>query len=336
MKSSYELRLFRTSKDKDIAIALQIYTKNIQPIQRTDTNEILFWLDHYNKKFEGDKLYLFGFYSNNTLIGFTQFVYFCSHNILFFDYIVIDELHRKNNTFYELLEFIKCFLEDEGISYNYIIGEVGYLINKLEPNNESKSLIRLLKMAGFGVLKSLYYQPMLGKINTESQLPCILMVYTKSAIKELKKETFLSFIDTIYFRHYYRWYHDFFDSKEQADYMNNLNSLKHFILKSLEKKITIEINGYQHLYEKGAILNKKNNLKIFAKGAAVAILFSVFIVLFSLIHLVAKKYFNMDTSAQTNVFIGSFISVFLLIYVIREGKTESMTNLIENIIKKFL
>lgn len=334
MKSTYEFRIFRSEKDKDLVKALSIYSKNIEPILRTDTREILYWLDNYNKSFK-DKFYLVGFYLNNILVGFAQFVYFLEEKIIFVDYIVIDKDYRKNNTFYEFVEKIKDLINEEGLNYNYIIAEVGYF-HKLEPTLNTKSLIRLLKLTGFGVVKADYYQPMLGKNFYESEVKSILMLYDPNEIESIKVETYISFVNTIYFNHYKRWYDRFFNEKEQMEYSNGLNKILQQTLSSIKKKKLIEINGYENIYfaNTGSGLIKKYSR--IAKISAILFLFSIFVILFGTLHIVVKSKFDIDTTAQSYIIIASIIAVFFIMSLIYEGKTQSLTSLMEKIINKFL
>lgn len=179
MKATYELRQIKDSRDKDLTRALSIYSQNIESIQRTDVREIIYWLDNYNYKFK-DRFFILGFYLNNEIIGYSQFVYFEDEKIIAIDYIVIEEIKRRNNTFYQFLEEIRNFLNQENIHFDYLVAEVGYFDETKSPTEKSRSLIRLLKMSGFGVVKAKYFQPMLGKNNFESELMCILMVFCPS------------------------------------------------------------------------------------------------------------------------------------------------------------
>lgn len=335
MKTVYDLRKFRDTNEKDLNRALFIYSQNIETVLRTDTREIMYWLDEYNKAFK-DRFYLLGFYLNDVIIGFAQLVYFVEEKIIFVDYIVIDKEYRKNNTFYEFVEKIKEFIVDENIRFDYILGEVGYYDDNMHPSKNTRTLIRLLKMTGFGILKINYYQPMLGKNNFESELLSVLMIYTSTEIQRIKKETFLLFLKTIYIKHYKRWYDKFFDENAQAEYSLGLNSLINKINETIKKKKYIEINGYSNLYEfKGISPKPKNFLKI-AKIIAILLLFAICALIFGTIHVIAKTKFGIDITAQSYIIIASIVVVFFILSLYYEGRTNSITVIIDKIISKLL
>jgi hypothetical protein len=158
MKSTYEIKIFKSSNEQDLIKALNLYSQNIEPALRTDSREIMYWVDRYNKKFE-DSFYILGFYLNDVLIGFSELAYFIKEKTLIVDYLVIDKKFRKNNTFYEFIQKIEEFLNSKNFIIDYIVAEVGFYNEKLEPPEKSKHMIRLLKMAGFSVAKCSYYTP---------------------------------------------------------------------------------------------------------------------------------------------------------------------------------
>ena len=101
MSATYELRRIKNSKDSVLTKALGIYSQNIDPLLRTDTREIIYWLDNYNNSYR-DKFFLLGLHLNGQLIGYAQIAYFTEEKIVFIDYIVIEQGRRGNNTFWNL------------------------------------------------------------------------------------------------------------------------------------------------------------------------------------------------------------------------------------------
>lgn len=335
MKTIYDLKKFRDSNDKDLSKALFIYSQNIETVLRTDTREIMYWLDEYNRVFK-DRFYLLGFYLNDIIIGFAQLVNFVEEKIIFVDYIVINKEYRKNNTFYEFIEKIKEFIVGENIGFDYILGEVGHYDNNMQPSKNTRALIRLLKMTGFGIIKTNYYQPMLGKNNFESELLSVLMLYTAGEIQRIKKETFMFFINTIYFKHYKRWYDKFFDEQAQIEYSVGLKHLIDKIDSEVKRKKYIEINGYTNLFEaRGKSPEPRNFLKV-ARIITTLLLFFGFSVLFGIVHVIAKTKFNIDITAQSYIMIASIITVLFILSLFYEGKTNSITAIIEKVVSKFV
>ncbi|UAY53232.1 hypothetical protein [Ferruginibacter albus] len=329
----YELKRFKNSNDGDLTKALNMYSQNIEPFLRTDTREIIYWLDKYPQKFN-DQFIIFGLYLNNDLVGFAQIAYFIEQKIIFVDYIVILREFRKNNTFFEFVEEIRDYLVMKNFQFDYILAEVGGFDDNKEPTNATRNLIRLLKMTGFGVIKTNYYHPRLGKINYESELQSVLMLYTLNEIKTIKKETFFLFLDTIYFNHYKRWYDAFLDEKERAKYGSSLIKLKEKSEENLKKKDIIQINGYTNIYTSTASTSGQKSYEKFAKMLAVVILFIILLVSFGIIHTIVKNKYGIDVNAQLYIVLVSTFSLLFILLFIRESKTKSITSIIESVINK--
>ncbi len=331
MKKVYELKQFKDSRNKDLAKALIIYSKNIEPFLRTDTREIIHWIDEYPLQHD-DTFIVFGLYLNSIIVGYAQLAYFKEERLIFVDYIVIEEEYRKNNTFYVFLDEIKEFLTNEKFEFDFVLAEIGGFDNK-EPSTPTKNLIRLLKMSQFGVIKTTYYHPRLGKINYESELQSILMMYSKGDLKFIKKDTYLLFLNTIYFKHYKRWYDAFFDDKERAEYSNSLINLLEKSKTILKKKETIEVNGYISLFAtKTPLNNPVSNYKKLAKVLAVIVLFTALSVLFGIIHLIVKNRYKIETSAQVYIVLAAAFSLLLFLLLFNEKRNHSVTDVVEKIL----
>lgn len=334
MKAIYELKRIKDSTDSNLTRALSIYSKNIEPILRTDTREIMYWLDNYGKHYK-DKFYLLGLYLNNKLIGYAQLVYFENECILFVDYIVIDKDFRRNNTFYQFIEEIKNFLIDEEVVYDYILGEVGYFNDKKIPTESTRNLIRLLKMSGFGVIKTNYYQPMLGKNNYESELMSVLMIYTPNDLKKIKKDTFQLMINTIYFKHYKRWYDKFLNEFEQANYVLGLNKLMTLMNESIKRKDFIEINGYSHIYNSEPLPKESKFASKLLNITGLLVLFSIVATLIGIGVIKLKNIYHIDSTGLVFICISSIALLMFLFHVFYKNKNQPISWIIEKMIGIF-
>ena len=334
MQSTYDLKWIKSSSDKYLTKALSIYVQNIDPLIRTDTREIHFWLDRYNQKFT-DKFFVVALLLNEEIVGYCQFVFFRDEKLVFIDYMAIEKQHRRNNTFYEFIEKIKEFLTQENIEYNYVITEVGYYKEKNVPTEVTRNLIRLLKMSGFGVIKTDYYQPMLGKENHETEIGTILMLFTSSEVKQIKKETFLIFIKTIYFKHYKRWYDNLLNDFEQAEYVKRLNELKEKIEILVQKKDVVEINGYSNLFTSHDVPTRPKKFVGLAKAIAVILSFFIVATLMGGIVIFVKQQFGIDQETLKFIAIISVIILAFIVMMVYKSKNEPFTDLIERIIKSF-
>lgn len=291
---SYTIKLFEDSKSEDFISALDIYTNEMPSELRTSSNEIIYWIDNYNKLFE-DNLLIFGFYENDKIIGFSQCLYFKKESFITIDYFVILSSHRGNHSFQMIIALLKEFLKAYKFEYNFIVTEVEL---------KNKSLLQLLKMNGFGEIQSKYFQPSLGINNHDSLIEARLLYFPAYEDRVIRKETYKMIVETIYNNHYIRWYNEFFTEKDLKAYMIIIEQLKTKIFDNLNNEITINggikpINNYSEF-------NVAKEIK-----STTTILGIIFI--FALITLLLGKLFDMSLF-QTISFVIINTSMFFLIY----------------------
>ena len=330
MKSVYELKYFKNSTEPELIKALSLYSQNIEPALRTDSKEIMFWIDRYNKKFE-DSFFILGLYLNSVLIGFAELAYFIKEKIIIIDYLVIDKQFRKNNTFYEFAQKIEDFINDRDIVFNYAVVEVGFYNEKLEPPEKSKHMIRLLKMSGFSVAKCEYYTPKLGLYNYESEMKSILMVYSRDGTKKIKVETFMQIVYAIYFKYNQRWYDAFLNDDEKFEYQKGLNKLITKVEKGITNKEFIELNGYGNILtphgEKKDVFERHKFLK-FLTGIFLIVL--SFVIVIS-IYLFLKNKLGIEASALSSLLYATLLVLIFLSAILFERKSNLFSKIIEKI-----
>ncbi|QQL50261.1 hypothetical protein [Mucilaginibacter ginkgonis] len=333
MKTTYEIKRFKTSNSPDLAKALKLYAENIEPAYRTDTNEIIHWLDNFEFQY-GDHFVVLGLYLNKILIGFTELAYFKEERFVQVDYLVLDKPYRKNNAFYEFVDKIAGFLADEEFIYDYVICEVGCYFDNLEPTESSKMLIRLLKMSHFGVIKCAYFVPQLGHHNYESQMRAVLMIYSNDEIKQLKKETYLMIISALYYKYYERWYSIVFNYTERANYKIALDQLYTIIKKDVDHRKTIDINGYKNLLPLNPTdfnVIKANNA---TKLLSFVLIFILCLIIFACLALLIKDKFDIDIEKQSFLFTMAIIVASIATSWIFGNKTDLGKKLVEKLLDK--
>jgi len=221
----YRVKRFISSRSKDYTKALSIYASNTAPALKTNTNEITHWLDNAYSLKKDREFHALGFYKNNDIIGYAQFMYLSNKRVIIIDYMAIEESERKLGAFFQFIDLIKDYIENSRIDFDYILTEVGYLTNSVLPSDFSRSLIKLVKIVGFGIVQAEYHQPQLSPENSESKMIAQLMVYSKPSLGQIKRDTYLSWVNSIYFDHYIEWYKPFMTEKEIDCYINDITSL---------------------------------------------------------------------------------------------------------------
>lgn len=333
MKSVYEIKRFKSSRSTDLTKALKLYSENIEPYYRTDTNEIIYWIDHFEKRF-GDDFIILGFYLNDTLIGYAQMAFFKEERFVEIDYLVIDKAYRKNNAFFEFVDKIGYFLQESNIVFDYLICEVGCYFEDMVPTESSKTLIRLLKMSHFGVIKCAYYVPKLGKTNYESQMRAILMIYSNDELKQLRKDTYMMIINTLLFKYYKRWYADFFTTEENYEYELSLQKLFDTIKKDVDSRKNIEINGYQNLLPLNPADFAVNKTKKLVRIISFIVLFVTSLLLFGTIAIIIKKKYDIDVSNQSSLLVLCILVTSIVISAIFGSKSNLASKIIEKLIDR--
>src|ERR1043166_1865340 len=100
LRRTYELRRYSRSDDRNFQAAIKLYNRTITGPYRTNSNEISYWVDNY-ERFAPDQFCVTGFYSNELLVGYAQFAYFDNERIVAVDYILLHEHHRSHGEYFQ-------------------------------------------------------------------------------------------------------------------------------------------------------------------------------------------------------------------------------------------
>jgi hypothetical protein len=257
------------SKDQDFADALLLYVRNTPPHIRTSTNEITAWLDACPKSFTG-KFYVFGFYLNKRLVGYSEAAYFPIDQVLTFDYIAVDEAFRRNNVFFEFVDHLKHYFEQQHPEFRYALAEVAYGVGQEYPSQDSRLLIRLLKLQGFKIIRSPYFQPRLSLNQPDTEMKADLLVYSPDSSDVLPSETFLGFVTTLYYNYYLPW-KAMNTPKSSAAYQRHIDKLFRRVELAVGRKRTIPINGHATSLQAVAIAPESSMHRETLKFASVSL-----------------------------------------------------------------
>jgi len=244
--STYRLKRFVSSHDPGFAEALLLYVRNTPAAERTESNEIAFWLEEFGRGHDC-VLYVFGFYRDEQLVGFAEVSYFFAEHLLVFDYLVLDAEQRRNNVFYEFVDHLRRYLEGTHPEYRYAVAEVCYGPNEQNPWPQAHLIVRLLKLQGFHVVHAPYFQPRLLLDDPESEMRADLLIYCSGGIESLRVETYLAIVRAIYFKYYLPWNCGILEDGQA--YESHLQEVFAKIERSLHGMRTIVVNGHKLLLD---------------------------------------------------------------------------------------
>lgn len=326
--TTYRLALLEPGKKDlgELKKALAVYVKYTASPEKTATNEIEDWFDLYNREFD-DILMLFAFYRNDELIGYAELVFFMDDKFVFLDYMTLHEKYEKNNVFYEFFEQIQAYLDSLEREYTYIVTEITYDAHHSTPNKENRLWISLLKMQGFHEIHAKYFHPRLGEKNFESELPGELMLYSRDEIKSLRPTTYVALAESVYKKHYLRWYRPYLKDKGAA-YEKVLNGYLKEIRRSLQGSDSIKINGYSEILKAAPIVNAQQDIRIFRTIIPVTLV----IVAISMVITIATAQLSLPMAVVIPAFLITLIVFFAAISIYSKEVREVLTQLLKAVI----
>ena len=242
MQANFRIKQIKNAKDKDLAEALDIYVHTVDENADTPTTQIRDYIEkQYNDK---RKMFFYILYSNEKIVGFSEYAYLPDTETLFIDYLCTrPRSHTFFYMFYHLLfEEISEILKKEGLFIKYIATELSLKkdSDKKYIDVDSNYFRQLLSAEHFKVLKVPYYQLY---YNTEKKLsveeynlaisPQINGLYSGTNIT---KEFYNSLLNDIYINHYSAWYEKYANSAEVK------NSFKKILEKTVSEFTNVEID----------------------------------------------------------------------------------------------
>jgi hypothetical protein len=335
-KINYKLKRFTSSSDNGYIDALRIYTSCISREEKTSTNEITYWLDHSNEKSDLTELMFFGFFSNDTIIGYAEIAYIRTERLIIMDYMVIDSKYMSNSSFSTFFFLLLGYFVKNDIDYDYIVTEILVKFNDTEAKVD---IIRLFENEDFKVINALYIQPCLEISNLESNKEALLMIYQRNCSKlSIKKETYFRIINSIYFNHYRTWDDPFFIDEQKRNnnfikLVSDFEMIKSSTCQEILSNEEIKLNGYKNKLIRNNALPPVSNTKSI-RNALIFTFFSVILIMLILFFLKKLKMEFMTVAAVT---ITILFVLFSFIYLIdqKSAKILKKIPLLSKIIKVF-
>lgn len=235
MESNYKIKLITNTKARDLTKALDIFIQSVDEQSETSTSEIRSYIQ--NKYSEDRQMFFYILYSNNQVVGYAEYGYLPTTEVLFIDYICTNPRNHTYfyNYYHMILEDISSLLQKQQKHIKYIVTELSLkkdLDNKYI-DTDSNYFRQLLSMENFEILKAPYYQPVL---NPTEQVPALeFNLAIKPLINglfpntNLEKEFYLKLVRDIYNNHYASWYKHFQDNDRVEKHIQ-------FLLEKIEKE----------------------------------------------------------------------------------------------------
>ena len=306
---NYELVRLKDSSDKDFQNALKIYRSSTPHEQKTNSSEIVSWVDN-QREFRIGELFFFGLKANGVVVGYAELAYVKNERVLIIDYINLDQNYRSNSNFYTFYALIINYINNESIDYDYITKEILCRYNEPHIHKEDVSLYEL---ENFKVVNGLYIQPQLERNNIESIKESLIMLYTRAGLSPiLKKDAYLHLVEVIY-NYYYCWDKPFLNDDECVLSKKRAETY----LASINKSITndaVTLNGYPFKFSSstnGTEIPTKNR-----NNFVLAIIFLIIFVALVLSVLYFLSQYGYDTKAVVSIGIPLALCFILALIVL--------------------
>lgn len=214
----YVLRSFRTTKDRDFEKALRIYDSHTHPRVKTDSREIVYWLDNNNHRTEG-RFYICGLYLGIELVGYAQFIYLAANRLIHFDYFIIEPNQRTAGAFYTFADQMRTFFDRERFEWDFVTAEVAELDTVKGVSHYAEKLVRLFRQVGFSEVLVDYDQPFLGIDHPDTGLPARFLALPRVPMSSISTVRYLELIAAVYRKHYGIWYSIYPDTTTRYNVM---------------------------------------------------------------------------------------------------------------------
>ncbi len=247
--------------------AERVYLDSIGATAKTNTNEIAYWRDRYNKQYGklGDRLYVFGLLDEDkTAIGFALVFYFKKHNLVVVDHIAIKEPARHFGAFFYFKQLIAEYLSDQGLQIDYVIVEI-VTAKESDPHPiDAQLLIGLLKQRNFKIVKMRYYTPSIKEGAYDRRIDTTLMLMRNDKGNRIASSELISLIECLLNDLYLRWYSP--HSNDLKAFQTQLRSLMEVYRHELASSEYIELNGAPLSETTIPLLPKKQKIIQSAEG----------------------------------------------------------------------
>ena len=206
IQSKFVLEVFdgKLSNPRHLAGYLKIYLENIAPENRTDTNELIAFLE---SPLDDRRIIYFGLSYAGTACGFASFMFYPKEAVAIADHVAIDTRVRGIGAFFAFVDLIADYLNEINIVPDYVVAEIMKRTQSLQGDVNPVQLVRLLRLIGFRVLQIPYVAPHSGISEHADRYKSALMVIPRQPINDIPAEACKTLIELIYYGHYHQPLH---------------------------------------------------------------------------------------------------------------------------------
>ena len=239
----YSLQRIRSARQDGALLgrALAIYEANTPRLEATASNEMLWWVDRYNREYS-DELFIFALMINGEVVGFSECLHFYEEEFVILDYMTIAESKKSVASFFQFFELIKTYFDTIELRYRFIVAE---LVREHDGALTASSEFwkAMMALERFRLADADFVQLQLGRTRFETKLPARLLFSSDADITSLTRQTYLMVVRTVIMRHYTRWYRPFFSDAEADSYALAAGAAVDSIERALGTRQRIELSG---------------------------------------------------------------------------------------------
>jgi hypothetical protein len=219
---------------------LAVYSANISPENRTDTNELISFLED---PFDDRRLLYFGLKYDGVHCGFAIAMSYTKDKILIVDHLAVDPAVRGKGAFFEFVYLISDYLDSHGIAPDYVVVEIMKRTQSIQGDVKPSELVRLLRIIGFHVVQIPYIAPHFGIAERVENYRSVLMVFPRQPVTEVPAGECRRIIEMIYYVHYQNWYRRAWPAKKFATYRSSLDHCFKAVTGRLTNVAFVKLNG---------------------------------------------------------------------------------------------
>jgi hypothetical protein len=223
-----------------LAAYLKIYLENIAPENRTDTNELIGFLEN---PLDDRRIMYFGLQYDGVPCGFASLMFYPSAAVAIADHVAIDTRVRGMGAFFALVDQASSYLDEVNIVPDYIVAEVMRRSQSLQGEINPAQLIRLLRVIGFRVLRIPYVAPHSGIMDHPDRYQSALMVIPRQPINEIPAEECARLVELIYYGHYLKWYSRVWPRTRTDSYRGALDRCFEVVARRIADSQFVRLNG---------------------------------------------------------------------------------------------